>query len=155
VLLIIALEATVNLPQIVFAHIKPTRCLDDALRVNNLISPRDKVVTDFDAVSSLWMGLYDQDQTRTLLFPATAASTSLAILERWAGECSRSGCRILFVALLDQTPEVWEAFLGQRLKIHYDSLAEYRRLSRSIDLFSCEDNSLRVYQPAAIQVHIQ
>src|SRR5581483_2119 len=111
VLLIIALELIVNLPQALYAHIEPTRCLDDTLKVAKLIGRRDKVVTDFDPVSSLWMGLYDQDPARTLLFPA--ASTPLTTLDRWAGECEHSGCRIVFVALLDQPREVWEGFLGK------------------------------------------
>jgi hypothetical protein len=151
VLLIIALELIVNLPQALYAHIEPTRCLDDTLKVAKLIGLRDKVVTDFDPVSSLWMGLYDRDPARTLLFPAVAASTSLPTLDRWTGECEHSGCRILFVALLDQSREVWEAFLGKRLRVPYDSLARYRWASRSINRFSCEPGSLRVYEPAAMQ----
>jgi hypothetical protein len=154
VLLIIALELIVNLPQVLSAHTEPTKCLDDTLRIDTLIALRDKVVTDFDPVSSLWMGLYDRDPGRTLLFPATAASTSLTTLDRWVGECRRSGCRILFVALLDQPREVWEAFLGKRLKIHYDAMGWYRRTSPSIYKFTCEPGSLRVYQPAAMQLTV-
>jgi hypothetical protein len=156
-LLIIALELIVNLPQSLSAHTEPTRCLSDTLRVAKLIGPGDKVVTDFDPVSSLWMGLYDQNPARTLLFPAMAASTSLPTLDRWAGECEHSGCRIVFVALLDQPREVWEAFLGKRLRVPYDSVERYRRTSRSIDQFSCEPGSLRVYDPATMQstVHQQ
>jgi hypothetical protein len=97
------------------------------------------------------MGLYDQDPARTLLFPAAAASISLPTLDRWAGECEHSGCRIVFVALLDQPRAVWEAFLGKRLRVRYDSLERYRRASRSIAQFSCEAGSLRVYEPAAMQ----
>jgi hypothetical protein len=154
VLLIIALELIVNLPQVLSAHTGHTRCLNDTLRVTKLIGLSDKVVTDFDPVSSLWMGLYDRDPARTLLFPAMAASSSLITLDRWTGECRRSKCRILFVALLDQPREVWEAFLGQRLKIHYNTLEWYRRASRSIYKFSCEQGSLRVYEPAAMQLTV-
>lgn len=152
VLLLTAVELAVNAPQVVFAHLEPTRCLDDAVVANQFIRPRDRVVTDFDSVSSLWMGLYDQEPARTLLFPAAAPSSSLTTLDRWTRECARAGCRILFVALLDQPRDVWEAFLGRRLKVHYGTLASYRRSSRIIRKFSCEDGSLRVYEPAAIQI---
>jgi hypothetical protein len=151
-MLLIVLESAVNLPQVVSAHVRPTRCLDDASIANDLIRPSDKVVTDFDSVSSLWMGLYDRDPSRTLLFPAKPASVSLATLSRWTRQCERSGCRIVFVALLDQPPEVWEAFLGDRLKVHHDALRRYRDSSRNIHTLSCESGSLRVYEPAAIQI---
>jgi hypothetical protein len=151
ILLIIGLEIIVNLPRAVSAHFEPTKCLDDALRVTKLIGAHDKVVTDFDPVSSLWMGFYDSDPARTLLFPAVAASISLPTLERWTLECERSGCRIMFVALLDQPRHVWEAFLGEHVKVHYDALGWYRRSSRSIQQFSCEEGSLRAYEPPAIQ----
>jgi hypothetical protein len=152
VVLLIAVELAVNVPQVVFAHFEPTRCLDDALIANQFIRPSDRVVTDFDSVSSLWMGFYDHDPARTLLFPATAPSTSLTTLDRWARECASSGCRILFVALLDQPRDIWEAFLGRRLKVDYATLASYRRLSPTIHKFSCEDGSLRIYEPAAIEM---
>jgi hypothetical protein len=57
-----ALELAVNVPQVVFEHLEPTRCLDDALAAKKFIG-RDIVVTDFDPVSSLWMGFYDQSPT--------------------------------------------------------------------------------------------
>jgi hypothetical protein len=155
VLLLTAIEIAVNVPQVVLAHTEPTHCLDDALLANKFIRPRDRVVTDFDAVSSLWMGLYDQAPARTLLFPATTPSVSLTTLHRWTLECASSGCRVLFIALLDQPRNVWEAFLGSHLKVQYDSLSDYRRLSHSISEFSCENGSLRVYEPAAINQELR
>jgi hypothetical protein len=154
VLAIIALEVTINVPRVVLADIQPTGCLDDASRIAGLISPRDKVVTDFDPVSSLWMALYDRNPLRTLVFPATAASTSLATLDRWAKVCEPSQCRLLFIGLLDQPRDAWDAFLEKRLKVHYDSLGRYRHSSQTIDKFSCEDGSLRAYEAPAMEVGV-
>jgi hypothetical protein len=148
VLLIILLEAGFNLPRVVFAHTEKTRCLSDAARIAELIEPHDKVVTDFDPVSSLWMGLYDGNPQRTLLFPATPASSSLATLDRWTLECAGSSCRIFFVALLDQPREVWDEFLTKRLKVPYNELEQYRQTSQSVDRFACENAGLRSYKPA-------
>jgi hypothetical protein len=152
VLLIILTELSINLPQVVRDHAEPTRCLADASIANELIRPGDKVVTDFDPVSSLWMGLYDREPARTLLFPATPGLTSLSMLNRWIGECGGSSCRIVFIALLDQPADVWESFLGDRLNVHYASLDRFRRWSHRIREFSCEDSSLRIYDPTAIRV---
>ncbi len=154
VVVIIALEVCINLPRVVFAHIEPTRCLDDASKAAELIGSHDKVVTDFDPVSLLWMALYDNEPSRTLLFPATPASASLTRLDRWTWECKRSGCRIMFVALLEQPRDVWDAFLEKRLKVHYGTFDRYRHSSQSIERFSCENGSLRVYEPATIQMEV-
>jgi hypothetical protein len=148
---LIALEACINLPKIVFDHIEPTRCLEDASRIAGLISPHDKVVTDFDPVSSLWMALYDAGPARTLLFPATEAEESLPTLNRWTRECAHSGCRILFVALLDQPENEWDAFLANRLRVPYPALEQYREDSRTIDRFACENATLRAYDYATLR----
>jgi hypothetical protein len=147
ILFLIALEATVNLPQVVLAYQRPTRCLGDAARIVGLITSRDKVVTDFDPVSTLWAGLYDSQPSRTMVFPATSAAVSLSIIDGWARECSVKDCRVLFISLLDQPQSEWDAFLGQRVKVPFSALDRYRQGSRPLARFTCENSSLRAYDP--------
>jgi hypothetical protein len=92
------------------------------------------------------MAFYDRDHGRTLLFPSNSPSVSLTTLDRWNAECQRSGCRLVFVALLDQSRDVWDAFLGERLKVSYETLDRYRLSSYPIHEFSCEKGSLRLYE---------
>jgi hypothetical protein len=147
VLALLVTEAAFNLPQAISAHVKPTSCLEDAQKVASSVRPSDMVVSDFDPVSALWMSLYDRDPTRTMVFPATPAAVSIPTIGRWRKKCSRSNCRILFVTLLDQTKQNWNGFLGNRLGVPYEALNPYRRESRSLDRFTCEDSSLRAYSP--------
>jgi len=148
-MLLIGLEALVNLPAAMAAHSNPTPCLEDARTVASAIHSDDRVVADFDPVSTLWMALYDRQPSRTLLLPATAPAVSLATLERWNSECARSGCRILFIAVLDQSRDQWDPFLGKRVGIPFDSFDRYRDSSRTVDRFACEAAGLQVYEHAA------
>jgi hypothetical protein len=148
-IVLIAIEALVNVPRALSARVQPTVCLGDAQKVAGLVGPKDKVVTDFDKVSTLWMGLYEADPSRTLVFPATSPGESLATLDRWTKECSVAGCRIFFVSLLNQPREIWDAFLGKRLKVPFDSVDRYRRGSRIVQQFVCEDSGLRVFEPSS------
>lgn len=146
-MLLIGLEVLVNLPDAIAAHSNPAPCLDDARNVAEAVRPDDRVVADFDPVSTLWMALYDRQPSRTMLLPATQPAVAFGTLERWREECSRSGCRIFFVGVLDQSKDQWDPFLGKRIGIPFDSFDRYRDASRIVDRFACEGSGLRIYQP--------
>jgi hypothetical protein len=145
VLLLIAVEAIANVPIARTAHREPTRCLGDAQQVALMVKPRDKVICDFDDVSALWMSLYDSTPSRTLVFPAASPSTSRQTLEKWKAECAKSGCRMLFVGLLDESEASWKPFLGDRVGVPYSALDSYRLQSVPLHRFSCEPDTLRAY----------
>lgn len=148
-ILFIGLEAFLNLPSALAAHSNPTLCLEDAREVAAAVKPDDRVVTDYDPVSTLWMALYDPQPSRTMLLPATLPEVASETLKRWQEECSRSGCRIFFVAQLDYSRDTWDSFLGKVDGIPFDSFDRYRQGSRVVDRFACEGASLRVYPPAS------
>jgi hypothetical protein len=146
-ILTLALELSINLPAAVAASRAPTRCLGDAKRLAAEIRPQDKVLTDFNAVSSLWMALYDNDPSRTLLVPASPPAVSLEVIADWTKQCAVSGCKIFFVGLLNESRQDWEAFLGHRVGLPFDALKPYRQLNLKVEQFACEDSSFRVYSP--------
>lgn len=150
VMLLIGLEALMNLSAAIAAHSSPTPCLEDARTVAAAIHADDRVVVDFDPVSTLWMALYDRQPSRTLLLPATPPAVSLETLERWNGECARSGCGILFIAVLDHSRDEWDPFLGKHVGIPFDSFDRYRDSSRTVKRFACEPAGLRIYAPRSL-----
>jgi hypothetical protein len=145
VLLLIGIEAIANLPIAFTAHRETTKCLGDAQQIALIVKPSDKVICDFDDVSALWMSLYDQTPSRTLVFPASSPSASRQTLEKWKSECAKSGCRMLFLGLLDESKESWKLFLGDRVGVSYSALDSYRLQSTLLHRLSCEPDTLRAY----------
>jgi hypothetical protein len=145
--LIIIGEGAINLPQAWAAHTRPTACLADARAVAKLVRPIDKVVADFDPVSTLWLSLYDNRPSRSLMFPAEKPSVSLPTLRDWTGECAVKGCRILFINVLNQSRSVWNGFLGNRVGVPYGALDDYRRTAKPLLNFSCDHGLLLEVSP--------
>lgn len=144
---LLAMEVAANVPLILRGHIRPTACLEDARAVAGIVRPDDKVITDFDPVSTLWAGIYDENPSRVLAFPAVSPLASIPILVRWKNQCETAGCRILFISLLDQSEQTWQAFLGNRVGVPYQALAPYRDDSKTLLQFTCEQGSLREFLP--------
>lgn len=145
--LIIIGEGAINLPKAWAAHTRPTACLEDARAVANLVRPTDKVVADFDPVSTLWLSLYDDQPSRSLMFPAATPSVSLPTLRNWTSECAVSRCRILFINVLNQSRSVWNGFLGDRVGVPYGALDDYRLTAKPLMTFACEEGSLQEVSP--------
>jgi hypothetical protein len=148
--LIIAGEGAINLPRAWAAHTQPTACLEDARAVANLVRPTDKVIADFDPVSTLWLSLYDDQPSRSLMFPAENPSVSLPTLRDWTNQCAMSGCRIVFINVLNQSRSTWNGFLGNRVGVPYDALDDYRLAAKPLLTFSCDQGSLREVSPESV-----
>ncbi len=146
--LLIASELAFNLPAAWNAHHSSTRCIEDAQAVARIIRPKDKVVADFDFVSSLWLGLYNTEPSRALLFPAESPAVSVPTLARWKDRCAAEGCVIFFIGLLNQSRKEWTAFLGNHVGVPYEALASYRSDAKPVLRFSCEEGYLRAFTPA-------
>lgn len=140
-------EIIVNIPLILRGHARKTECLDDARAVAGIVRPGDKVIADFDPVSTLWAGLYNENPSRVLVFPAVRPSESISTVARWEMRCAIVGCRLLFINLLDQTEQGWQAFLGSRVGVPYQALSNYRDDSKTLLQFTCEQGSLREFLP--------
>ncbi len=153
--LIIIGEGAINLPKAWAEHTRPTACLEDARAVANLARPTDKVVADFDPVSTLWLALYDDRPSRSLVFPAENPSVSLSTLRDWTNQCGLSGCRILFINVLTQSRSVWNGFLGNRVGVPYGALDDYRLTAKPLMTFSCDEGSLREVSPESAVPYVR
>lgn len=138
-------EAAANLPAAVASHRQPTPYLDEAASVARIVGPGDRVVLDFDPVSSLWFAFFRERQP-VLLLPASTPRDA----ETWLRDADiAGGGRIVFVGVLDQDRATWDAFLGRRVGIAFDRFEAYRAASRAAATIALPAGRLtvRVYEP--------
>ncbi len=124
-ILVLAAEIGVNVPDVFRSHFGATPHLADARDLNALITPRDWVVLDFDDVSGLWLSFWGQD-AHTLMLPSSTATDAKEWLDSAKRARQQSGARIVFVGVLDHDPKAWNDFLGAKVGIPYGLLDEYR-----------------------------
>ncbi len=126
-----ALEAGFNIPVAVRDHFRETAHLAEARQFAGIVTPRDSVVLDFDAVSTLWLGFWGYDE-HWLLLPASTQLEETSWLATAESDVVRQGGKLLFVGVLDESPEAWNAFLGSRIGIPYGQFEKYRQRSKVI-----------------------
>lgn len=123
--LVLATEGVVNFPLIVRDHTRATPYLSEATDLRSAIAPNDWVVLDFDDISALWLGFWGR-HANSLMLPASNAEAASQWLAQAKRAAQQSAAKIVFVGVLDQDPQTWNLFLGNRVGIPYTLLDEYR-----------------------------
>jgi len=145
-LVLTAIELPANLSRAIIDSRSPTVGLPEAVTVMQIVTPNDGVVTDFDKISSLYVGYAGSDNAVVLpaLNSTTGGPAVTALLEK---SQQRHG-KLYFLGILDENEASWNSFLGSRLGIPYGSLDVYRAHSRVVRQFRIDDISLtlRVYE---------
>lgn len=138
-------EIARNVPALVRDHIEPTPHLDDAREVAGIVSPDDWVVADFDDVSQLWMAFWGYN-AKVLLLPASTRTKAGQWLDDAKASCRQGRGRIVFIAVLQTSRATWDDFLGSRVRIPYESLAEYRERATLLKRFDKQGPPIEVWQ---------
>jgi hypothetical protein len=144
---LLGLQIAFNIPALVSRHVTPAPYLGDAEAISKLVRPNDRLVIDFDDISSLWETFWGNG-SQYLLLPASTKTKASDWLSKAKQDCRRDDCRILFIGVLDHDRAAWDTFLGARLGIPFGMLDEYRKASvlRSFPM----DNgtvTIRAYRP--------
>jgi hypothetical protein len=123
----------------------------EAQEVARLTGTRDLVVGDWNDVFLVYSNIWASRATGFNL-PTQAlqgAPLSISRLQDAVENTGRAGGKIFFLGVLDVPENEWKPFLGDRLKLPYSALAQYRRCSQVVGSFS--DNNrhiiLRQYIP--------
>ena len=127
-LVLIAVEAAVNLAWALPAHRRESPYLEPARAVARAVTPEDLVVLDWDPVSEMYAGLWGADAS-LLTFPTEAVlrgSAAVIALDSAVAATRRRGGAVYFLGVLDETPASWDAFLGERTHLPYASVSRYR-----------------------------
>jgi hypothetical protein len=127
-------EITANMVWLVRDHFQETQGLKEASIVAADISPRDKVVLDFDVVSSLYYAFWGVREN-VLLLPASQRQKADQWMLQAIANCRQNGGSVYFLGVLDQSEPVWDAFLGRRVGIPYDTYASYRAQAQIVETF--------------------
>jgi hypothetical protein len=124
-IVVLATEIAANLSVVIRRHYTAAPDLAYAEEVSRLVKPQDWIVVDFDKVSTLWYAFWGQN-SRVLLLPSATDKSARDWLVAAKRACQESGARILFIGVLDQDKKSWDAFLGQKVRIPFGLLDEYR-----------------------------
>lgn len=136
-LLLLAVEAVVNLTWALPAHLKPSPYLAPSEVVAGAVKPGDLAVLDWDPVSLTYAGLWGAGPTIWSL-PSEGVErgpASLAALDSAVGATRRRGADVYFLGILDETPSNWDAFLGRRLHLPFAALDGYRHAAMVVASF--------------------
>ncbi len=119
----IGVELLQNAPAMLRQHRSPTPSLAGAEQLREWLRPGDRVVLDFDEVSTLWLALL-RDHQEVLMLPSSDVRAATQWLE---APGPSGGGRLVFVSVLDHDRAVWDQFLGRRVGIPFELLETYRR----------------------------
>jgi hypothetical protein len=147
---LVIIQAAVNVPSMLRNHAAATPYLSEAEGLNQLMTPRDWIILDFDDVSSLWWAVWGYE-AKSLLLPASTAENAKKWLDAARQDCERSDARMLFVGVLDHDRRTWDGFLGTRVGIPFEMLDEYRTHSTVLKSYSGRSGTIvvRQYRPGA------
>lgn len=105
-----------------------------AQAVMNIVQPNDLLICDWDGVSSIVKALADS-RYDVIDLPSTAVEFKADAASVIAGRvriAEARGGRIYFLGVLDQSPETWRLFLGDKNSLPYESFDNYRRSARVV-----------------------
>ena len=130
----IALEITLNLSAAVHDHRTPTEGISEARAVGEVVRPKDFIVLNFDGLSMLYLTLWGSPDN-SLLLPASTLETSTRRMNEAIRKTHENGGAVYFLSVFDISEPDWNAFLGHRVGIPYDSFDEYRTHSTIVRSF--------------------
>jgi hypothetical protein len=133
-------ESAVNIQLTANASKNRTPHLDDAVLIHQIVGPTDSVVADFDKISILYASFWSDD--RILILPASKPQDAALWLRESLEKCRRSQSKLYFIGVLDQSREVWDAFLGRRVGFSYDEFDTYRQRAHIVRTFGSANVSL-------------
>ena len=93
--------------------------------MSGLVRPSDRIMLDFDSVSTLWLSFWGQD-SKSLVLPASTQAEAKQWLASAKEDCQHNHGRILFIGVLDEDRQHWDNFLGKRVGIPFSFLDDYR-----------------------------
>lgn len=148
---LLIIEIGINVPRMVRSHAAATPHLLEAEELNGLVGPRDWVVLDFDDVSSLWLAVWGQN-AKVLLLPSSTPARARDWLSSAKQDCEQGDAKMLFVGVLDQDREAWDAFLGSRVGIPFGLLDEYRTHATVLKRYPVGKGTITVrqYKPTSV-----
>lgn len=115
-LLCVAAEVARNVPPLIHDHSEPSPDFARAAAVARVIRPDDRVMIDFDGVSTTWQAFWGEN-VNTLLLPASTTASASEWLERAKAAASQEQGRLLFLEILGEDKATWDRFLGARVRI--------------------------------------
>jgi hypothetical protein len=133
--LVIAMMA-INLSMAIRAARGPWPDVDEATRVKDFIGSRDLVVTDWNAVSTIYQMMWAPNQTWDFVSDSGVyLSATPEVLRSKIIKTRQNGGTVYFLGLLDENRAAWDPMLGAKCGIPYDSLDQYRNGSTSVANF--------------------
>ena len=144
-LICVTAEIATNVPALVRDHVEPTPYLDEAREVAATLGPDDWVVADFDEISQLWMAFWGYN-ANVLLLPASTRTEAGQWLENAKASCRQGRGRIVFINVLHMTRSSWDNFMGARVRIPFELLAEYRERGQLLKRLNRYGPTIEVWQ---------
>ena len=126
-----------NLAWSLEGHLTKPFEIEEAERLAHIVGPRDLVVGEWDAVSTLYGSLWGDDD-RFISFPTEAVTEGMGVMTHVREAISRAqqnDAKVYFLSLLDLTKPNWDGFLGSRCGVPYAELDFYRAHSRILATF--------------------
>ena len=118
--------------------------VDEAQRVSSIVGANDLVVGGWSSVAVIFRNVYASG-SQSLDFPFEASTTgkhSLETLRSRIEHTKSAGGRVYFLDLFDQNAAAWNAFLGDRCGVPYESVADYRAKSVPVGYFASNGTTI-------------
>jgi hypothetical protein len=110
--------------------------VDEASRVKTFVRGNDLVVSDWNAVSTIYQTMWAPQNTWDFISASgTYRSGTPEELKHQIVAAQHRGGSVYFLGLLDENRKAWDPMLGLKCGIPYESLAAYREGSTVVASF--------------------
>ena len=136
--------AASNYLRAVDQSVPPVPYLQQAESVARIVKRRDLLVIDWNSVGILYQYVWEARQN-TFNVPTDATLYGTLVASRLAAEIAqtrRSGSRVYFLGVLDESWEEWLADNGPMRAMPYDVLVHYRERSKTVASFRSDRGAI-------------
>jgi hypothetical protein len=124
---------------------------DEAARVHAVLRSKDFVITEWSSVAMLYRHVWAGD-AGSFDFPASTCgrgSAGLKDMEMQIAKARARGGEIYFLGTLNLEQPAWDAFLGQRCGVPYESLNAYRERTSTVATFRSDGRMITLRRVGA------
>jgi hypothetical protein len=143
--LLVVVEAAINIPQAFLAHVHQTAHIEEAREFSALVHPGDAVVVDFDDVSVLWFEIWGYG-INSIVLPASSRSAAAAWLATSEKDESAKKGSLYFIGILDHDRTAWDNYIGRATGLSYNDFDCYRGGSVILRRYPFDKNEVTVRQ---------
>jgi hypothetical protein len=130
-----------------FRNPKEYKYVKPALELIEILNPNDIMVTDWNPISIMAGCLGATNENFPLIsYAHSNPKGTVETLNKLALKAKNQNSRLIFFGILDQTPEIWDPFLGKRCGLPFEALEPFRNSYKLIRSFSEKDIILNVYE---------